>query len=198
MGIEIERKFLVPGAYPAGSELQMVKQGYIDPSLCSVLVSENFLLFIDHNDKEFFSISIGAADSSDIIKNIRHDNKNKILIDDQNIVRIRIKASVGYITIKGLASLSGTQEFEYSIPLTTAVSLLNDCTKTYLEKIRHIIPFEGKVWEVDEFIRPIKLVMAEIELSYPDESITLPEWVGKEVTGDPRYFNSELIKGKNP
>lgn len=193
MGIEIERKFLVPGAYPAGDKQQIIKQGYVDPSLCSVHISDSSITISDQCNTEFFRLGAGS-DSEDILKNIRHDDKNKILIDDKNIVRIRVKDAYGYITIKGLASILGTQEFEYGIHLVVANSLLDRCTKTYLDKIRHIVPFEGKTWEVDKFISPIKLVMAEVELLSPDEPITIPDWVGEEVTGNPKYFNSEIIK----
>ncbi|NNK14314.1 MAG: CYTH domain-containing protein, partial [Desulfofustis sp.] len=87
-------------------------------------------------------------------------------------------------------------EFEYEIPVADAKNLLNElCEQPIIEKKRYKIEYRGFVWEVDEFFGENEgLVVAEIELESEDQTFETPEWVGEEVTGDPRYFNSNLIK----
>ncbi len=194
MGIEIERKFLVPGAFPQGSEQYIVKQGYVNPSLGSVEIDRAFLVFFNKANRELYRVSVGA-DAAGILKDILNVD-GKLMLDDKNIVRIRIRDNESFITIKGKISPQGTPEYEYGITLFAATMLMKNLVDSYLSKVRHIIPQGDKKWEVDEFISPIQMVLAEIELSRPDEEVEIPAWVGKEVTGDRRYFNSEIIKRK--
>lgn len=86
-------------------------------------------------------------------------------------------------------------EYEYEIPVEDANVLLNElCEKPIIEKNRYKIEFAGFIWEVDEFFGENEgLVVAEIELKSEDQQFEKPEWVGDEVSGDPRYFNSNLI-----
>ena len=113
--------------------------------------------------------------------------------DAVRTVRIRIAGTKGYLTIKGPVSGISRTEFEYSIPLEDAQQLLDLCIGPIVEKNRHKILFEGHLWEVDEFLGENKgLIMAEVELSHPEESIILPPWIGTEVSGDSRYYNSNL------
>jgi CYTH domain-containing protein len=112
-------------------------------------------------------------------------------------VRVRIKGEQGYITIKGRSNTSGTTRFEWEkeIPLKEAEALLTLCEKGVIEKTRFEIPFGNHVYEVDEFYGLNGgLVVAEIELNSEDESFQKPKWLGKEVTGDVRYYNSQLSK----
>jgi adenylate cyclase len=117
----------------------------------------------------------------------------------ERTVRIRIKNDTGYITIKGKSSVSGLSrlEWEKEISLEDAQLLLSLCEKGVVEKIRHEVPVGNHIYEVDVFEGENKgLIMAEIELSSETESFLIPDWLGEEVTNDPRYYNSYL--SKNP
>jgi adenylate cyclase len=117
----------------------------------------------------------------------------------ERTVRIRIKNDTGYITIKGKSSVSGLSrlEWEKEISLEDAQLLLSLCEKGVVEKIRHEVPVGNHIYEVDVFEGENKgLIMAEIELQAETEEFSLPNWLGKEVTNDTRYYNSYL--SKNP
>jgi CYTH domain-containing protein len=101
------------------------------------------------------------------------------------------------ITIKGISSDNGTTRFEWEkdIPISEAESLLHLCELNLIEKKRHLINFMDFVFEVDEFLGENEgLVIAEIELEDEDQKFIKPNWLGKEVTGDLRYYNSLLAK----
>jgi CYTH domain-containing protein len=100
-----------------------------------------------------------------------------------------------YLTIKGMAVGATRPEFEYEIPYQDAKELLNLCEMPLIEKDRYRLEEGGVVWEIDEFLGENRgLIVAEVELESEDQPFTKPDWVGEEVTGDPRYFNSNLIK----
>lgn len=100
-----------------------------------------------------------------------------------------------YLTIKGIAVGATRAEFEYEIPWEDAKELLSICETPLIEKDRYRVEEGGVVWEIDEFFGENKgLIIAEVELESEDQVFTKPDWVGEEVTGDPRYFNSNLIK----
>jgi adenylate cyclase len=110
-------------------------------------------------------------------------------------VRVRTINEHGILTIKG-PNVGGTRlEYEYDIPIDEAREMLKElCHKPLIEKTRYEIPFEGFTWEVDEFTGENKgLVFAEIEFSYEGQKFTKPPWIGKEVTGDSRYYNANLV-----
>jgi adenylate cyclase len=110
-------------------------------------------------------------------------------------VRIRIAADQGYITIKGPTVRSVRSEFEYEIPAGDAIEILEMFRPKQVEKTRYRIHFNQKTWEVDEFHGENEgLILAEIELDKAGEDIILPGWVRKEVTEDPRYYNSFLAE----
>ncbi len=110
-------------------------------------------------------------------------------------VRVRTMEDKAYLTIKGIAIGASRMEFEYEIPLQDADELLEICEKPLIEKTRYKVQEGGFVWEVDEFFRDNQgLIVAEVELESEDQEFPKPDWVGEEVTGDPRYFNSNLIK----
>ncbi len=112
----------------------------------------------------------------------------------ERTVRVRKMGNRGYLTVKGKNHGDARLEFEYEIPAEDAEKLLGLCEPPLLEKNRYIVFYEGKKWEVDEYLGQLKgLVLAEIELDYPDEPYSLPEFVGQNVTGDPSYYNSNLI-----
>lgn len=108
-------------------------------------------------------------------------------------VRVRIAGEKAYLTIKGPVIGITREEFEYPIPIEDARSMLPLCDGPVIEKTRTTIPIGSHLWEVDEFSgENAGLIVAEVELSDPSESVVIPEWVGPEVTGDPRYYNSNL------
>ncbi len=111
-------------------------------------------------------------------------------------VRVRTVADRGYLTVKGATSGIARLEFEYPIPHPDALEMLeNLCCKPLIAKIRYRIPFAGFIWEIDEFSREnLGLIVAEIELQSQDQAFSRPPWIGLEVTDDPRYRNSNLIK----
>jgi len=110
-------------------------------------------------------------------------------------VRVRTMGDKAYLTIKGMAVGATRPEFEYEIPYQDAKELLNLCEMPLIEKDRYRLEEGGVVWEIDEFLGENRgLIVAEVELESEDQPFTKPDWVGEEVTGDPRYFNSNLIK----
>ena len=113
----------------------------------------------------------------------------------ERIVRVRIIDDKGYLTIKGLTVGASRMEFEYEIPRPDAEAMLGICEKPLIEKNRYVVQEGGFVWEIDEFFgENLGLIVAEVELEREDQAFPKPVWVGAEVTGDPRYFNSNLIK----
>ena len=109
-------------------------------------------------------------------------------------VRVRIRDDKGYLTVKGPAQGLTRFEWEKEIPAAEAEQLLQLCEPGAIDKTRYLVPAaDGHVWEVDEFHGDnAGLVVAEIELGSEDESFERPAWLGAEVTGDRRYYNSSL------
>jgi CYTH domain-containing protein len=113
----------------------------------------------------------------------------------ERVVRVRTINDKGYLTIKGLTVGASRLEFEYEIPRPDADLLLDICEKPLIEKTRYKVVEGEFVWEIDEFFGENQgLIVAEVELESEDQDFPRPVWVGEEVTGDPRYFNSNLIK----
>ncbi|MDB9374759.1 CYTH domain-containing protein [Nodularia sphaerocarpa] len=119
-----------------------------------------------------------------------------IATKDQTTVRVRIVGNQGYLTIKGPSVEYSRLEFEYPIPVEDAQEMLNTlCQKPFIEKIRYKVEWDGLIWEIDEFDGLNKgLIIAEVELSDENQQISLPPWIGEEVSHDPRYFNSYLVR----
>ena len=134
---------------------------------------------------EFLSESIP---SSRIVQGYLNSNPERT-------VRIRIKGTQGFITIKGKGNESGTTRFEWEkeIEVTEAEQLLLLCEDGVIDKIRYEIPFGKHLYEVDVFEGDNKgLIIAEIELNDENESFEKPNWLGVEVTGDDRYYNASI------
>ncbi len=116
----------------------------------------------------------------------------------ERTVRVRIKGDKGYLTIKGMGNDSGASRFEWEkeIAVADAESLLAIAEPGVIDKHRWLVPAgNGRKFEVDEFHGDNEgLVVAEIELGAEDEAFVKPAWLGEEVTGDPRYYNSMLMK----
>lgn len=112
-------------------------------------------------------------------------------------VRIRLRGEKAYLTVKGMASRDGLSRFEWEKEISPheAEELIKLCEPGVIEKSRYLVPAGKHTYEVDEFHgENAGLIIAEIELSSSDEDFIKPEWLGKEVTGDPRYYNSSLTK----
>jgi|SRR5690554_220191 len=117
--------------------------------------------------------------------------------DKYRTVRVRTKASSGFITVKGISSADGTSRFEWEkqISLEEALLLLPLCEDFIIEKTRYIIPFGEVIFEVDVFEGNNKgLVIAEVELTHKNQTFEKPDWLGEELTGDERFYNAYLSK----
>jgi len=115
----------------------------------------------------------------------------------ERTVRVRVKGDKGYITIKGIGSASGASRFEWEkeIPVQEVQQLLEICEPGVIDKTRFLVMSGHHTFEVDEFYGENEgLVLAEVELSSESEEFLKPEWLGAEVTGDVRYYNSMLMK----
>jgi CYTH domain-containing protein len=114
----------------------------------------------------------------------------------ERTVRVRVAGDKGYFTVKGSRTGVSRLEFEYPIPLEDAQAMLDAlCVRPLIEKTRYRIDHGGLVWEVDEFAgENAGLVIAEVELEREDQEVSLPAWVGNEVSADDRYANSSLAE----
>lgn len=113
---------------------------------------------------------------------------------DDCSIRVRVSGDVGYISVKSAGLAISRKEYEYTIPLADAEEMLDlFCAGNRIEKCRYVVEHCGRHWEVDVFEGENDgLVLAEIELGSVDEAFSPPEWTGAEVSGDPRYLNSNL------
>ena len=113
----------------------------------------------------------------------------------RTVVRVRLKGDRAFLTLKGENRGAVRAEFEYSIPVADAREILASlCSEQVVEKTRYEIAVGDHLWEVDIFAgRNRGLCIAEVELAAEDERVELPPWVGKEVTGEARYYNSSLV-----
>ncbi len=110
------------------------------------------------------------------------------------VVRVRTMGDKACLTIKGLAVGAVRPEFEYDIPLADCRQLLALCEQPLIEKTRYVVKNGHQIWEIDEFHGENQgLIVAECELESEEQQIDKPAWVGKEVTGDRRYYNSNLV-----
>ena len=114
---------------------------------------------------------------------------------DATTVRVRLRGDAAFLTVKGECGGPVRAEYEYAIPVAHATEMLRLCQPPLVEKVRHLIPVDGLIWEVDEFRGDnAGLVLAEIELREAGQPVTLPAWIGREVTDDVRYRNSYLAR----
>ncbi|MCS6967835.1 MAG: CYTH domain-containing protein [Cytophagales bacterium] len=114
--------------------------------------------------------------------------------DEEKTIRVRVAGNQAFITLKAQSNAPGREEFEYPIPPEDAHYMLKHfCGKLIVEKIRHYVPWEEFIWEIDEFQgQNAGLVLAEVELSNWSQVVPLPEWIGEEVTHQERYYNVNL------
>ncbi len=114
----------------------------------------------------------------------------------ERAVRVRIKGDKGFLTIKGKSNESGTSRFEWEkeIDILEAKQLMKLCEKGIIDKVRYEVNIGNHIFEVDIFSGDNKgLILAEIELRDENETFLKPNWLGKEVTGNNQYYNSQLI-----
>lgn len=113
----------------------------------------------------------------------------------ERTVRVRVKANKSYLTVKGKNNGISRLEFEYEIPMEDALELLKLCEPYTIEKVRYTFTLNNLLWELDVFEGMHKgLIIAELELEDADMQVELPEWVDREVSDDPAYYNSNLSK----
>ena len=119
-------------------------------------------------------------------------NSNK-----ERVVRVRIKDENGFLTIKGKSNKTGTTRYEWEkeIDINEANDLFNLCEEGVIEKYRYLVKVDDHTFEVDEFLGDNKgLLIAEVELENEHDTFTKPDWLGEEVTGINKYYNSNLSK----
>lgn len=140
--------------------------------------------FLVHKEK-LFDIPAGT-----------HIRQGYLSSSNETCVRIRVLQGNAYLTIKDSSNELSRLEFEYSIPSHDATYMLEHlCTQPIIEKTRVNILDNGRTWEVDIFEGDNQgLIIAEIELSHEEEVFKKPEWLAEEVTGDPRFYNINLVK----
>ncbi len=111
-------------------------------------------------------------------------------------VRVRTVEEQGFLTIKGKSSGAARAEYEYLIPVEDAREMLSTlCSGPLIEKTRYLVEYGGFTWEIDEFAGENQgLLVAEIELESEEQDFPRPPWLGREVTGDDRYFNASLVR----
>lgn len=117
--------------------------------------------------------------------------------DKERTVRVRLTDSQGFLTVKGLSGNNGLSRFEWEkeISKTDAEALFELCEKGLIEKTRHLVEIGNHIFEIDEFFGDNEgLIIAEIELNHTTELFKKPAWLGEEVTGNIKYYNSQLSK----
>lgn len=125
---------------------------------------------------------------------VHHICQGYLSTNPERTVRVRILDTAGYLTVKGVTTDDTRHEYEYEIPAADAREMLGMCGDRTLCKKRYIVPYKGRKWEVDEFEGRLEpLVLAEIELPHAGCLYECPPFIGENVTGDPRYYNSCLI-----
>ncbi len=111
-------------------------------------------------------------------------------------VRVRLRDEKGFLTIKGPSDSQGMSRYEWEKEISSdeAHELMKLCLPGIIDKTRYLVEYAGHTWEIDEFYGENEgLIMAEIELQSENEPFEKPDFIGEEVTGDPRYYNSHLM-----
>ena len=130
-----------------------------------------------------------AVDSKELIM------QGYLSLTPEHTVRVRQTGEQAWLTVKGKNCGATRSEYEYAIPILDAQQMLEQlCEQPIIEKWRHRVLHAGHLWEIDEFSGINSgLIIAEIELDHENEQFANPDWLVKEVTSDPRYFNSALV-----
>ncbi len=125
-----------------------------------------------------------------------HYRQGYLAIQDHGVVRIRVSDDKAWLTIKGKMQGIVRSEFEYQIPLAEANQMLDQLSvNNVVEKMRYFIDYKGMLWEVDEFLGDNEgLLLAEVELEHEEQEVSLPDWVGQDVSTEQKYHNAYLSK----
>lgn len=145
-------------------------------------------------ERKFLITSTSFKESAHQKKEIKQGFLNS---DKNRVVRVRVYDEDGYLTIKGPSNTSGTSRYEWEqkIPKKEALQLLNLCEEGIIEKERYLVCIGVHTYEIDVFFGDNEgLIVAEIELSEENEEFLKPSWLGREVTGVSKYYNSNLSK----
>ena len=145
-------------------------------------------------ERKFFVLNTSFIEQASTKKRIAQGYLNT---DPDRTVRVRIKDSDGFLTIKGRSNVVGMSRFEWEqkIDLDAAQHLLQLCEPGLIDKFRYEVKVGNHLYEVDVFLGENEgLIIAEIELASEDEAFEKPDWLGLEVTGDERYYNAFLSK----
>jgi adenylate cyclase len=133
------------------------------------------------------------------VQRSEHIREGLIAATDQRKTRVRIAADRGTIAIKIKLSAGHRSEFEYDIPLSDAEDLLASFVGNVTEKVRHYVKSGALTWEIDEYQGDLKgVVLAEVELGSVDQPVNLPDWFGREVTGQLAYSKGNLVEARRP
>ncbi len=118
-----------------------------------------------------------------------------LAITEYAVIRVRVRDTEGYVTIKSRDGGLAREEYEYPVPLEDARSLINLCGAKILEKVRHDVTYAGYLWEIDEYFEPFEgLIIAEVELQSEDEDPARPPWIGEDITHDGNFSNAALAQ----
>ena len=149
------------------------------------------------NKTELLELLGDVADCSDHITCVVNIVQGYISSARGRTVRVRIRDEKGYLTIKGASNASGTSRYEWEkeLALSEAEELMRLCEPGIIDKTRYLVRSGKHVFEVDEFYGENEgLIVAEVELESEDEAFVKHDFIGEEVTGDIRYYNSQLMK----
>lgn len=167
-----------------------------------VIEKRDFFLFL-HSDILFQNMAIEIEKKFLVVNDDFKENATReffqqgfLSTEIDRVVRVRISGEKARLTIKGKSKGMIRTEFEYEIPKDDASAILNElCEKPIISKYRYFVEVGGFLWEIDEFLYENQgLVIAEVELKSENDVPEIPDWIGREVTGDPRYYNANLIK----
>jgi adenylate cyclase len=118
-----------------------------------------------------------------------------LAITEYSVIRVRVRDTDGYVTIKSRDGGLAREEYEYPVPLQDARSLLHLCGAKILEKVRHEVTYAGYLWEIDEYFEPFEgLIVAEVELQSEYEDPPRPSWIGEDITYDGNFSNAALAQ----
>jgi CYTH domain-containing protein len=138
---------------------------------------------------------IGESWRSQVVGEPKRLSQGYLCADAEKSVRVRIAGDYATLTVKGSRNGISRLEMQYTIPVPDAERMLALCLRPLIDKTRYIVQHDGMKWEVDIFHSENEgLRVAEVELESEDQPISLPDWAGDEVSHDPRYYNSQLVK----
>jgi adenylate cyclase len=203
---EIERKFLVQGdRWRSLSSPKLYRQGYIDTDADRqvwIQINADRVLLSIQSGPQSIDLTVPPEFGAELwqLSDRSSQTQGQLRSPDGLTLRPRIVGNTGIFTIKTRSVGIARSEYEWEISLDQATALLDHCCdRPLIEKYRTKIPHDGLIWEVDEFLGDNQgLILAEVELASADQTVHPPDWIGPEVSGDRRYFNSYLAQHPFP